>query len=78
MTVPRETNALSWVRSGQWHETSSCGHYTVSACKVMDQFKFEAWFNSNGKAENLGIFEEAAQGRRVCENHAAKRAGAAA
>lgn len=65
---------VNWTRTGSWHETSECGRYTVCACKVLGQFKFEAWYRHNGKEVNLGIFEEAAQGRRVCENHATKEA----
>lgn len=68
---------MNWERTGQWHETSSCGRYTVSACKVMDRFKFEAWHRHGSKEQNLGIFEEAAQARRVCENHAVKMAESA-
>ena len=70
--------AMTWNRITDWAQVSDCGRYTVSACKVFGVFKFEAWFNNRGKAENLGIFEEAAQGRRACENHAVKQAEAAA
>lgn len=68
---------LNWTRVTDWAQVSDCGRYSVSACKVMGVFKFEAWYRAKGKEQNLGIFEESAQGRRVCENHAAKQETAA-
>lgn len=34
---------LTFTRSSQWVETSSCGRYTVAAAKVDGAFVFQAW-----------------------------------
>lgn len=69
---------MIWTRVDDYHQRSDCGRYRVCAVRLEGVCKFEAWYCASGKDQNLGIFEEAAQGRRACENHAAKQAGIAA
>lgn len=63
---------MNWQRITDWAQASECGHYIVSAAKVMGVFRFEAWYRHGGNDQNLGIFDEAAQARLACEVHARK------
>lgn len=64
---------MTFTRIGEWYEISDCGGYTVSAARVQDRFKFQAWKLAPVKGQTaalLGTFSGAPEARKCCEEHA--------
>jgi hypothetical protein len=63
---------MNFTRVSDWHEISDCGAYTVSAARVQDRFKFQAWKLAAEKGKTatlLGTFDEVALARQRCQEH---------
>ena len=63
------TSELRWKRAGQWVELSDDGNYTVACARVNGVYRFEAWHLTGGKAEPLGVFDNAEDARNTCRGH---------
>ena len=48
---------MKWIRKDKYYEESDCKIYTVSASKVMGNWRFTCWRVEDKK--NLGVFDEA-------------------